>query len=382
MDRIEEKIIIVGGGIGGLAAALALRQQGCEVAVFEQAQELREIGAGLSVWPNATRVLKKLGLLTEVLNRSEVLERLQLRTWKGQLLSDIRTIADFETPSVCIHRADLLSVLKEQIPDERVHLGEKFENFEERDGNIVAGFSSGQKVEGQALIGADGLNSTVRAQTLGQSKPIYRGYWACRAIANFTLPQGYSHTATETWGYGQRFGIEPLRHGRVFWYATANAPEGTLGDQLSWKDELREKFKQWHGPIPELIEATEPEAILKHEILDRQPVRHWGQGRVTLLGDAAHPTTPNLGQGACMAIEDALILSRCLAGKEEMPVRLRKYESLRFKRTKYITRESRRAGRIGQMENALAVALRSVWLKTLPTFLVNMRHRSYYSFET
>jgi 2-polyprenyl-6-methoxyphenol hydroxylase-like FAD-dependent oxidoreductase len=383
MEQIEEKIIIVGGGIGGLATAIALRQRGCEVAVFEQAAELREIGAGLSVWPNATRVLDKFGVLPEALNRSEILERLQLRTWKGEVLSDIKTIADFETPSVCIHRADLLSILQEQVPPECIHLGEKFENLEEHEGFVIAGFSSGRQVEGDALIGADGLNSTVRAHILGQSKPIYRGYWACRGIARFTLPLQYSHTATETWGSGQRFGMEPMGRGRVFWYATANAPEGALGDQTGWKDELQEKFKLWHSPIPELIEATNGEAILKHEIVDRPPVRCWGQGRVTLLGDAAHPTTPNLGQGACMAIEDALVLAQCLSQKEErLEAGLRKYESLRFKRTEYITRESRRAGRIGQIENALAVALRSVWLKTLPAFLVDRRHRSYYAFET
>lgn len=381
MSHVEEKIIIVGGGIGGLATAIALRQRGCEVAVFEQAQELREIGAGLSVWPNATRVLSQFGLLPEVLNRSEVLERLQLRTWKGELLSDIKTVADFETPSVCMHRADLLSILKEQIPERCVHLGERFENFEVHGEGVIASFSSGRKIEGHALIGADGLNSTVRVQILGPSKPIYRGYWACRGIAHFTLRKQYSHTAIETWGAGQRFGIEPMGRGRVFWYATANAPEGALGGQLGWKDELREKFRQWPSPIPEVIEATEREAILKHEIVDRRPVRRWGEGRVTLLGDAAHPTTPNLGQGACMAIEDALVLAQCLTRKGEIQARLRKYESLRFKRTEYITRESRRAGRIGQMENALAVALRSVWLKTLPTFLVDMIHRSYYAFE-
>ena len=139
MRQVEEKIIIVGGGIGGLSTAVALRQRGCEVAVFEQAPELREIGAGLSVWPNATRVLSQFGLLPEVLNRSEVLARLQLRTWKGELLSDIKTVADFETPSVCIHRSDLLSILAEQYPDVDTPC-ERFESSEETDGVVVASF--------------------------------------------------------------------------------------------------------------------------------------------------------------------------------------------------------------------------------------------------
>ncbi|HEX8139287.1 MAG TPA: FAD-dependent monooxygenase [Pyrinomonadaceae bacterium] len=381
MGQKREKIIIVGGGIGGLTTAIALRRQGFEVAVMEQAEELREIGAGLSVWPNATGALERLGLLARVLERSEVLERLQLRTWKGELLSNIRTVADFRTPSVCIHRADLLSVLQEEIPAECVHLGQKFEDFEELEGVVTAASSGGLKVSGDALVGADGLNSAVRGRVLGPSKPVYRGYWACRGVARFRLPESYARTATETWGAGQRFGIEPMGRGRVFWYATANAPEGALGDQPGWKEELLRKFGQWHSPIPELIEATEGTAILKHEIQDRPAVRRWGEGRVTLLGDAAHPTTPNLGQGACMAIEDALVLAQCLRRDEEMGKRLRRYESLRFKRTEYITRESRRAGWIGQIENALAVKLRSVWLRALPAFFIKQRHRSYYAFE-
>jgi 2-polyprenyl-6-methoxyphenol hydroxylase-like FAD-dependent oxidoreductase len=382
MAHIEEKIIIVGGGIGGLATAVALRQRGFQVAVFEQGEELREIGAGLSLWPNATRVLSTFGLLHEVLDRSEVLKRLHLRTWNGELLSEVRTIGDFGTPSLCVHRADLLSILAQQIPDDCIHLGEKFENFELHKAVVTATFSSSRKAEGRALIGADGLNSTVRARILGFSKPLYRGYWACRGIANFLLPKEYSHTATESWGHGQRFGIEPMGCGRVFWYATANAQEGQLGNQSEWKDELREKFKEWASPVPEVIEATEPEAILKHEIVDRRPVRRWGKGRVTLLGDAAHPTTPNLGQGACLAIEDALILAQCLTRKVEIETRLREYEARRFKRTAFITRESRRTGRIGQIENNLAVALRSISLKMLPSFLVERIHRSYYAFET
>jgi 2-polyprenyl-6-methoxyphenol hydroxylase-like FAD-dependent oxidoreductase len=246
---------------------------------------------------------------------------------------------------------------------------------------VSAGFSNGRQAEGSALIGADGLNSTVRAQILGPSKPIYRDYWACRGVAHVTLPKKYSRTATETWGRGQRFGFEPMVGGHVFWYATANAPQGSLGDQGGWKDDLREKFKQWHSPIPELIEATERETILRHEIVDRQPTRRWGEGRVTLLGDAAHPTTPNLGQGACMAIEDALVLAQCVGKNQDVPGRLREYEALRYRRTRFITRESRRVGRIGQVEDDLAVVLRSVWLKTLPALLVDIRHRSYYAFE-
>ena len=381
MNQLNERIIIAGGGIGGLAAGVALRQKGFDVLVIEQAEELREIGAGLSVWPNATRVLNHLGLLGEALRRSEVLRRLQMRTWRGEIVSEIKTIAAYETPSICIHRADLLSILKERLPDECVLLGERVEAFGQRDESVIARCSSGREVEGHALIGADGINSMVRAQLLGPSKPVYRGYWSWRGIAQYTLPEEYSQAASETWGHGRRFGVEPMGRGRVFWYATANAPEGTLGEQPGWKGELRKRFEEWHSPIPELIEATAREAVLKHETVDRPPVRRWGEGRVTLLGDAAHPTTPNLGQGACMALEDAAVLAKCLTLDGGMDARLRRYESLRFKRTGLITRDSKRVGQVGQMENPLVVAIRTIGVKLMPAAFMEMRHRLYYSFD-
>jgi 2-polyprenyl-6-methoxyphenol hydroxylase-like FAD-dependent oxidoreductase len=381
MNCNEEKIIIAGGGIGGLTTALALRQKGFDVSVFEQADELREIGAGLSVWANATQVMDKLGLLDKVLERGAVLESLQMRTQRGELISEIKTIAEFETPAVCIHRAELLSILKERIPKECIHLGEKIQDFREQEGLVIADSSTNREVKGHALIGADGLNSNVRAKLLGRSKPIYRGYWSWRGITHFALPEEHSHSASETWGNGQRFGIEPMGRGRVFWYATANAPEGNLGKQSEWKDELRRKFKGWHSPIPELIEATPQEAVLKHETVDRTPFRRWGRGRVTLLGDAAHPTTPNLGQGACMAMEDAFVLAKCLASDEEMAARLRRYEKQRFKRTALITRDSHRVGWVGQIENSLVAALRNAAFKMIPKILMNMRHRQYYLFN-
>lgn len=188
-------------------------------------------------------------------------------------------------------------------------------------------------------------------------------------------------TTIEFWGYGKRFGVAPMGHGRIFWYATANAPEGTLGEQARWKDELRNAFQGWHSPIPELIEATDEEAILKHEMVDRPPLHRWGKGRVTLLGDAAHLTSPNLGQGACLAMEDAAVLARCLAEDEDAPKMLREYESSRRARAAFIIRESRRLGQLGQLENRLAVALRTFVLIMSPKILSEMRHRLYYSFK-
>ncbi len=338
----NKRILIAGAGLGGLAAAVALLQEGFEVALFEKSDELREVGAGLSVWPNATRVLKRLGLLEDALRRSQVLKCLRLQTWRGQLLSEVSVVGECDISAICIHRADLLAILKQQVPPECVHLGEQLVGFEQDEEGVVASFSSGRIAEGDALVGADGTHSTVRVFLLGESKPVYRGYQAWRGVAQ-CLPTTYPPTtAVESWGHGKRFGIESMGRGRTFWYATVNSPQGVHGDPAEWKDEVRELFKGWVRPIPEVIESTEPEAILKHEMEDRPPVRHWGRGRVTLLGDAAHLTTPNLGQGACMALEDALVLAQCLAqDDQETSAKLRPYESLRYARTAFLTRESK-----------------------------------------
>jgi 2-polyprenyl-6-methoxyphenol hydroxylase-like FAD-dependent oxidoreductase len=378
----NRQILIAGAGLGGLAAAVALLQRGFQVAIFEKASELREIGAGLSVWPNATSVLRELGLLDAAVGQSERIERLRLMTWRGKLLSEISAVARCETPTICIHRADLMTILKNHVPRECIYLSEKLVGFDENDGAVAARLASGRRFTGDALIGADGIQSTVRSGLLGESKPTYRGYQAWRGVARSGSGARPSGTAFEFWGHGKRVGVEPLSGGRTFWYATVNAPQGTLGDPASWKDEALQLFRDWVSPVPEVIEATDPGAILKHEMEDRLPVRKWGRGRVTLLGDAAHLTTPNLGQGACMALEDALVLARSLAENVmDISAGLRRYESLRYARTAFLTREARRVGWVGQLNNRFAVGLRTGALRLIPTFLSEMRHREYFSFE-
>jgi 2-polyprenyl-6-methoxyphenol hydroxylase-like FAD-dependent oxidoreductase len=374
----KERIVIAGGGLGGLAAAVALLREGFQVAIFEKSAELREVGAGLSVWPNATRVLQKLGLLDEALRRSELIEHLGLRTWRGERLWEIAVRGRCETPAICIHRADLMAILKSRVPEESVHLGERLVGFDEREAEVTARFSSGRTAQADALIGADGIQSTVRALILGESKPIYRGYQAWRGVAQ-CAPAGHpSTTAIEFWGHGKRFGMESLGRGRTFWYATVNAPQGTLGDPAGWKDEAREHFQGWASPIQELIESTEPGAILKHEIEDRPPVKRWGRGLVTLLGDAAHLAAVGLRSLGHLPRDNGPAPGRLRAPCKRLA---RGYESRRYARTAFLTREARRIGRLGQLENRFAVALRTFALRLLPSFFSEMRHRKYFSFE-
>ena len=198
----------------------------------------------------------------------------------------------------------------------------------------------------------------------------YAGYTAWRGIAPFRTA---GLLAGETLGRGQRFGLVPIAGDRVYWYATDNVPEGEREDPEQAKTRLTNMFARWHAPIPALIAATEAPAILRNDIYDRDPVDRWGEGRVTLLGDAAHPMTPNLGQGGCQAIEDALMLARCLAEGGAVDASLRRYESLRIPRTRFIVNASRRIGRAFQMESPVLCRLRDLAIRMTPA---SMSYRS------
>ncbi|MET0622200.1 MAG: FAD-dependent monooxygenase, partial [Pyrinomonadaceae bacterium] len=325
------RIVIVGGGIGGLAAALALRREGFEPSVYEQAPELLEVGAGIAVWPNAFRALERLGLGGEVLARAGRIER---ALWLGRDGTPYKHFAFPETgsPAVALRRADLQTVLRAALPADSLHLGETFEEFKEfadGGGEVVARFEGGAEVVCDVLVGADGLHSRVRSQVLGASEPVYRGYSVWRGVTRLAGAPLADGTALEVYGEGRRFGVGPLGLGRTGWWATANEPEGTTEPPAEHASKLSRLFAGWCAPVTELIEATPSESILRNAAYDRPAAVRWGAGRVTLLGDAIHPMTPNLGQGGCMAVEDAAVLARCLARYEDPRAALRAYESRR-----------------------------------------------------
>ena len=261
------KVLIVGGGLGGVAAAAALHRVGVEAHVYEQAAELREIGAGLSVWPNATRVLAVLGLLDQARARSGEIRRLEVRDHSGHLLSAIAAPGQQATPSLCIHRADLLALLASQVPPDRLHLGKCFENLKDAGSRVIVRFSDGEEAEGDVLVGADGLFSRVRSVLFGDSRPIYRGCHAWRGLADMKHDLGT--TAIEFWGAGGRVGLEPLGAERIFWYATQNAPQGAIGEPQAWTERLTNLFFDWDERVRNAIAATPPQSLLCHDLCDR-----------------------------------------------------------------------------------------------------------------
>jgi 2-polyprenyl-6-methoxyphenol hydroxylase-like FAD-dependent oxidoreductase len=368
------KAIVIGAGIGGLSAAIALRNAGVETVVFERTRELKEIGAGLSLMSNATKALNGLGLTDALRGIGVPIGVAEIRTWRGEVLSRIPTRQLSEkvgARSVAVHRADLQGALLRELGDEVVRLDAACISFEQDGGGVRAFFADGTEERSDLLVGADGLRSTIRQNLLGDGAPRYAGYTTWRAVVVPEVELVPAGEAWEVWGRGVRFVCAQVGRGRVYWALSKNAPDGEHDLPTgAVKDALLELCAGWLEPVEELIAATEETAILRTDIYDRDPVRvRWGRGRVTLLGDAAHPMTPDLGQGACQAIEDAVTLVECLEEKENIEAALELYEARRTRRTAAIVRGSRRLGRIAQLQNPLACRLRDAALKALPSRL-------------
>lgn len=367
-----KKAIIIGAGIGGLCSAIALQKVGWQVTIFDKAVELSEAGAGIVLAPNALNVLEKLGVCKEICSLGAPVGKAEIRNWDGKLLLNLPTHEQakrYGTYSYLIHRAMLQSILlKRLVTDTNVQLNKEFHAFEQNEDKVTAIFTDGTKEVGDLLIGADGIHSAVRSQLVGFEKPRYSGYTALRGICTFEderylVEQGGGF---EAWGPGKRFGFSQLGKGRVFWFAAINSPQLTEMEIGERKNIALGHFKGWYKPIEAVIDATEESVILHHDIFDQKPLTCWSKGRVTLLGDAAHPMLPNLGQGGAQAMEDAIVLANCLRENVSIPAALLNYEQKRIARTSKIVQHSRRMGKLVQMENPLATYIRNKVFKAIP----------------
>jgi 2-polyprenyl-6-methoxyphenol hydroxylase-like FAD-dependent oxidoreductase len=354
------QIAIIGGGIGGLTAALVLQQSGFQFDVYEQAPALHDVGAAIAIWPNAMRILRRINISEKILEKAGVMEEIRWVDQNGWLINSV-SIADRDFPAVALHRADLQNTLVHALPSSSIHLGYELIDQTQRGDKIIASFANGHSTDADFLIGADGIHSRVREQFLNDGPPVDRGYVVWRGISR-TIPASIPPaTAIEFHGRGKRFGLGPVGLGRLGWWASANSPN---------TDELPRLFEGWHRSVVELIEATPSSSILKTIASDRPSSKIWGRGRMTMLGDAIHPTTPNLGQGGCLAMEDAMVLARCFEKYGAVEEALRQYEQHRYKRTTVVSKYSRYYGSAGQWENIWARALRRTTLALVPEAVV------------
>ncbi|TVT52481.1 monooxygenase [Amycolatopsis rhizosphaerae] len=359
--------IVAGAGIGGLATAVALMGRGWQVRVLERAAEFGEVGAGLSVWPNGIRALDALGLGERVRDLGIADIQAGIRDPSGRWLSriDAAEFARRHGPPVMIHRARLAEVLLAAVPRSSLVPGAAVRHVRPRGSQLEIEYDGGVE-RADLLVGADGIRSTVRRAVWPHAPgPRYAGYTAWRTVVDLGTPL---REGGETWGRGQRIGFAPLCDGRVYVFAVAGVPEGgrSGGGELA---ELRRRFGGWHDPVPRLLEAAADEAVLRHDIYELPPLPSFVEGRVALVGDAAHAMTPNLGQGANQALEDAVTLAALLdtvPGVPGVPAALVAYHRIRRPRTRRIAARSRQLGRVAQWRSAPAVALRDRALRLAP----------------
>ncbi|MEI8412826.1 MULTISPECIES: FAD-dependent monooxygenase [unclassified Kribbella] len=341
----ERNAVIVGAGIGGLAAAIALHRRGWNTTVFERAPALREVGAGISLWPNAVGALDLLGVGDQAREYGAVEGAGGFRDSRGRWLfrSQMRT---HYGDTLVLRRSVLLDILSSALPADLIKLNTEADHLHAAD----------------VLVGADGLRSTVRAALWPDAAPpVYAGYTTWRLIA--PAPE-LDAEVSESWGRGERVGIFRLADGAIYCYFTARTPPGIeYADDLS---ELKRRFGHWHDPIPAVLDSLTGAEILRHDIYRLPPLPSYVADRVALLGDAAHAMTPDLGQGGGTALEDAVELAEALESTPDISLGLTRYDQRRRRRTQQIARQSARFGAFAQASGRLAVPLRNTAARLLP----------------
>jgi 2-polyprenyl-6-methoxyphenol hydroxylase-like FAD-dependent oxidoreductase len=349
---VKSRVLVIGAGIGGLTTALALRDAGIEAEVCEAAPALAaiQVGYGIHLWSNAMKALRSLGIADAVKERSERFERMHFETVGGRTLIDWPLGEAEEVlgdPIVGIVRSELHAVLADRVGEDAMRFGAALQLYEQDGDGVTARFADGSEARADVLIGADGIRSTVRQQLLGDGPPPYRGIaerHALISVPDGTVPPGTFH---EHWSKRDRFGFYPVK-GAICWYLLGPDRQGTQ-DPRGAREAVLEKLDGWPPLTRELVEATPAEDVVRLEIYVQHTTDTWVSGRVGLLGDAAHAIEPSGGQGSAQAIEDAVVLARCLAAGGSPADALVEYQRLRIPRVKVMRQTSTIVGRIGRL---------------------------------
>lgn len=339
------KVVIIGGGIGGIAAALALRNRGVESVVYERSGALREVGAGLRLTPNAMKALRHLGVEQHAMQWGVRIDRSDTLSWRsGRVLSTLDTrVSRHGAIVMCIHRADMLDVLHQPLPDSAIHLNANCVSVTPLARGAVARFEDGSEVEADVVVGADGIHSSVRASLFGEERPRFTGCVCWRGLIPREQIHYPAHTSQRWLGPRGHVAIYPVRRGELINFVAHYESDAWTGE--SWTQEadpaeLERTYARWHASMRAVIQSGGK--IYKWALFDRDPLSRWGEGHLTLLGDAAHPMLPYLAQGAGMSLEDACVLAQTLDAQPDDPRQaLREYERLRMPRTRRVQLGSR-----------------------------------------
>ncbi|MEJ0057052.1 MAG: FAD-dependent monooxygenase [Bacteroidota bacterium] len=369
-------------GIGGLTLAIAMQRKGFAVSVYESAPRFKPLGAGIGLAANAVKAFTEIGIADEVVKAGKIIKSVFIKDPTGKVL----TFNDAEeltqrfgvVNNFTIHRADLHEVLSGLLAPGTIEFGKMCVDVDQNSEGVTVNFSDGSATTADYLIACDGIHSPVRKKLLPGSVPRYAGYTCWRAVVD-VLPDGFNaNETTETWGPGRRFGVVPLSNNRVYWFATMNAKANDPKMRDATAKDLLKYFGGFHFPVPELLKRTRDDQIIWNDIIDIKPIRQFAFGKILLMGDAAHATTPNMGQGACMAIEDAATLANGLM-KYSAEEAFTKFETHRIKRTAGIVNQSWGIGKIAQLENPVLMFMRNGLFRNMPTRVFEKQVESIYN---
>lgn len=375
-----KKLAILGGGIGGLTMAIALQRKNFDVTVYEAAPQFKPLGAGLGLAGNAMKAFREIGIDQEVLNEGKVLKKVVIKNPRGKILitTDSEEVSKRfgVVNNFTIHRADLHNVLIAQLRANTIQLGKACIDFTQSDNGVDLIFNDGTRAHADYLIAADGIHSVARKKLLNKVETRYAGYTCWRGVTD-NLPDGFNPDETsETWGQGTRFGIVPLTKERVYWFVCVNAsPNDPMMRSLTPTD-LLAFCGDFHAPIPELIRRTNK--VIWNDIIDIEPIDRFAFGKVVLMGDAAHASTPNMGQGACMAIEDAAVLANLVVKEATIEEAFRVFEAKRIRRTTKIVNDSWQIGKMAQWENPFMASLRNIAISLVPKSVADNQFKFIY----
>lgn len=362
---MNTKIAVIGAGIGGLTTAIALKKKGFDVRVYEQANIIKPVGAGIVLATNAMQVYQQLGLRAEIEASGNYVARASITDKNLRSISnmDLKYFEEkYGVRNVAVHRGRLQQVLAEKLTSRELQLGHPLVEVVRENDVYRLRFRGGRAGSASVLIGADGLNSVVR-RCLFPRSPVRSAKQVCwRGVVRYTLPKAYQHTLHEAWGKGDRVGFVQIARDQVYWFAVKTFKRHASEYPI---EELGSYFEDYHPLIRALISETSDKNVHTAQILDLQPMKQWYQENVCLVGDAAHATTPNMGQGACQAIEDAYVLSACL-GKYEVSRAFSEYQQLRMEKAHRVVKTSWLLGQVAHASNPLLMMARNQLLRLTP----------------
>lgn len=360
---MTETVSIIGAGIGGLTIALTLKQKGLNVHIFESSAEIKPVGAGIIIANNAMQVFKKLGIQDKIENAGNKISYMKITDAQLNNISVV-DLTEYERKygvhNIAIHRGEMQKILANEVGYDNINLSKRLSKIEKAD-LFKLTFEDKSTIKCKLVIGADGLKSVVRNQLFEKSTLRNAKQICWRGICEIELPEKYHTELNEAWGKGKRFGFVKISDRKVYWYALTNS-KNVIADEVN----LTKIFNEFHHDILKIISATSKEQIIVSDIIDLKPINKWQNENVCLIGDAAHATTPNLGQGACQAIEDAYVLGKLLDNGIAIENTFKEYESLRLKKAHTIVNKSWTIGKMAQIENGVGIWLRNFILKNLP----------------